>query len=383
MVVLLVVSATLSSRDSLQRDVPREYFVVVLFVPLLLPFGFLCLFFASSSLLGPVRFATFALIEPDLLCGESVVVRVRPSAYGVLECAVSASLVITMSTKSASKNAAQATAKSKAPAKPAVNASKQSSTGLWLLGWAIKLPIIAWILHQAYTIRLYAIKNYGLVIHEFDPWFNFRATQYLADNGWQKFFSWFDYMSWYPLGRPVGTTIYPGMQITSVAIFDFLKSLGPEYEMSLNDVCCYVPAWFGVSATAFVGLLTYESMKSSTMAIAAAAIMAIVPAHIMRSVGGGYDNESIAMTAMCATFYFWVKSVSGKQFSWIWGILSGLAYFYMVATWGGYIFVLNMIALHALILAATTSGLKGQTSIYLAYTVFYIVGTSLAIQVRW
>jgi len=24
---------------------------------------------------------------------------------------------------------------------------------------------------------------YGRVIHEFDPWFNFRATQYLVDNG--------------------------------------------------------------------------------------------------------------------------------------------------------------------------------------------------------
>jgi hypothetical protein len=28
-----------------------------------------------------------------------------------------------------------------------------------------------------------------------------------------------------------------------------------------------------------------------------AMIMAIIPAHIMRSVGGGYDNESIAMKA--------------------------------------------------------------------------------------
>ena len=42
-----------------------------------------------------------------------------------------------------------------------------------------------------------------------DPWFNFRATQYLADNGWKKFTTWFDHMSWYPLGRPVGSTIYP------------------------------------------------------------------------------------------------------------------------------------------------------------------------------
>lgn len=29
--------------------------------------------------------------------------------------------------------------------------------------------------------------------------------------------------SWYPLGRPVGTTIYPGMQMTSVFIWKVLK----------------------------------------------------------------------------------------------------------------------------------------------------------------
>ena len=30
---------------------------------------------------------------------------------------------------------------------------------------------------EAYKIRLFAIKEYGRVIHEFDPWFNMRATQ--------------------------------------------------------------------------------------------------------------------------------------------------------------------------------------------------------------
>ena len=29
-----------------------------------------------------------------------------------------------------------------------------------------------------HAIRLYAVEVYGRVIHEFDPWFNFRATQY-------------------------------------------------------------------------------------------------------------------------------------------------------------------------------------------------------------
>ena len=61
------------------------------------------------------------------------------------------------------------------------------------------------------------------------------------------------------------------------------------------------------------------------MGALASLIMAIVPAHLMRSVGGGYDNESIAMTAMCATFYFWCRSVRGispYSMSWLFGVRS-------------------------------------------------------------
>lgn len=32
-------------------------------------------------------------------------------------------------------------------------------------------------LHQAYIIRMQAIEEFGPVIHEFDPYFNWRATQ--------------------------------------------------------------------------------------------------------------------------------------------------------------------------------------------------------------
>jgi len=33
------------------------------------------------------------------------------------------------------------------------------------------------ILKQAYRIRLMAINDFGTVIHEFDPYFNLRATE--------------------------------------------------------------------------------------------------------------------------------------------------------------------------------------------------------------
>ena len=184
--------------------------------------------------------------------------------------------------------------------------------------------------------------------------------QYLYENGREKFFKWFDYMSWYPLGRPVGTTIYPGMQFTAV----WIKNHIVGDSMSLNDVCCYIPAWFGVIATFLTGLLAYESClecncSSSILTtlkyilfpgskkdpsvtkptseipailsfMFAMGAMAVMPAHLMRSVGGGYDNESIAMSAMILTFYLWTRSLrAGENKSYLFGILTGFAYFYV------------------------------------------------------
>ena len=169
--------------------------------------------------------------------------------------------------------------------------------------------------------------------------------------------------------------------------------------MSLNDVCCYIPAWFGALATIFTGFLAYECSlpvvskdeepfasilenipgisivykkafmplanvllklvqricgtdfglrHASTMpgykgwidasspaveiALFAAMIMSILPAHLMRSMGGGYDNESVAMTAMTLVFWLWTRSLRGglkvdSSGTWVWGAVTGVAYF--------------------------------------------------------
>ena len=41
-------------------------------------------------------------------------------------------------------------------------------------------------------------------------YFNFRSTQYFVENGFYDFHNWFDERAWYPLGRIIGGTIYPG-----------------------------------------------------------------------------------------------------------------------------------------------------------------------------
>ena len=193
--------------------------------------------------------------------------------------------------------------------------------------------------------------------------------------------------------------------------------------MSLNDVCCYIPAWFGVLATFFTGMLAYEcslpvisdheheqpfgsildtiaplswlhrkitgmgltimetvlgtdlglrhtsvlpkcngwidvSSPAVEIALFTGMIMSIVPAHLMRSMGGGYDNEAVAVFAMVLTFYLWTRSLRGGMyvdsgFTWVWGAVTGVAYFNVSATSLNYDVMVHVMHMH--MLCASTS----------------------------
>lgn len=63
---------------------------------------------------------------------------------------------------------------------------------------------------SAFSTRLFAVLRFESVIHEFDPYFNYRTTRFLTEQGFYSFHNWFDDRAWYPLGRIIGGTIYPG-----------------------------------------------------------------------------------------------------------------------------------------------------------------------------
>merc|ERR1740130_2478805 len=148
-----------------------------------------------------------------------------------------------------------------------------------------------------------------------------------------------------------------------------MLSLGP---MSLNQVCCMVPAWYGAFATFLMFLLTREASGSSGAGLVAAFVMAIIPAHMMRSAAGEFDNECVAVACFCLTFWLWCRALRTPK-SWPYAILGGMAYTYAVAAWGGYIFVINLIGLHAALLVALG---KYNAGVYRTYTLFYAIGTA-------
>ena len=110
--------------------------------------------------------------------------------------------------------------------------------------------------------------------------------------------------------------------------------------------------------------------------LTAAVMIAIVPGYISRSVAGSYDNEGIAIFCMLLTYYLWIKSV--KTGSIAWAAACSVAYFYMVSSWGGYVFLINLIPLHVFTLIITG---RFSHRIYVAYSTLYCIGTILSMQI--
>ncbi|KAG2226013.1 hypothetical protein INT45_002479 [Circinella minor] len=237
----------------------------------------------------------------------------------------------------------------------------------------LKTTILGLIAAAAFSSRLFSIVRYESVIHEFDPWFNYRATRMLVKDGFYDFWNWFDDRSWYPLGRVVGGTVYPGIMVTSAIIHNILHYL--NFQVDIRNICVLLAPIFSGATSVATYLLTKE-LKDSSAGLLAAAFIGIAPGYISRSVAGSYDNEGIAIFLLMFTFFLWIKAL--KLGSALYGALTAFFYFYMVAAWGGYVFIINLIPLHVFVLM-----LMGRFSsrVYVAYSTFYVLGTLMSMQI--
>ncbi|KAJ5932146.1 hypothetical protein N7516_006635 [Penicillium verrucosum] len=238
----------------------------------------------------------------------------------------------------------------------------------------LRVIILCTIAAAAVSSRLFSVIRFESIIHEFDPWFNFRATKYLIENGFYSFWDWFDDRTWHPLGRVTGGTLYPGLMVTSGVIYHILRLL--TIPVDIRNICVMLaPGFSGLTALAMY-LLTSEMSDSPSAGLLAAAFMGITPGYISRSVAGSYDNEAIAIFLLVFTFYLWIKAV--KNGSIMWGALTALFYGYMVSAWGGYVFITNLIPLHVFVLLCMG---RYSTRVYISYTTWYALGTLGSMQI--
>ncbi|CAH1425150.1 unnamed protein product [Lactuca virosa] len=256
------------------------------------------------------------------------------------------------------------------PVDAIIKQSPPSSSLRFAFGNVLAFFILLLIGVLAFSIRLFSVIKYESVIHEFDPYFNYRVTQFLTKNGIYDFWNWFDDRTWYPLGRVIGGTVYPGLTLTAGTIWKVLQSL--NIPLSVETVCVFTAPVFSAFAAWATYLLTKE-VKGTGAGLTAAILLAMVPSYISRSVAGSYDNEAVAIFALIFTFYLYIKTLNtGSLF---YATLNSISYFYMVCSWGGYTFIINLIPMHVLLCIVTG---RYSSRLYIAYAPLVVLGTLLA-----
>ena len=244
--------------------------------------------------------------------------------------------------------------------------------------------IIASIL--AFSIRLTSVIKYEPILHEIDPYFQLRAAKYLDNSirserdlrdlhkNFYNFLNWFDEKAWYPLGRVVGGTVYPGLILTAVLFKNILSLF--NLPISITTACIFLAPTFSVFTVLVTYYLTKEIADDAGAGLLAASLIAISPSLVSRSMAGSFDNEAIAIFCMLLTFYFWIRSVKTGKI--LYAVLTSLSYFYMSASWGGHVFVINLLPLHVLLNMMLN---YFNRKLYVAYTTFYMFGVFLSMQV--
>jgi dolichyl-diphosphooligosaccharide---protein glycosyltransferase len=192
------------------------------------------------------------------------------------------------------------------------------------------IAVLAICFTTAFIMRVYPVK-YGFYLNEFDPYFDYRATKYIVDNGLEAYLKWHDFMSWYPEGRNIPATSQSGLHIIAAYLYQIFGG-----GMSLLDFTILLPAVLG-SLTTIVIFGLVRNIGGTTAGLFSALLFAFTPAIISRGNLGWFKSEPLGLFLGLLSIYLFLSAMKSHQVKLTIikaagaGILLGLAN----ASWGG------------------------------------------------
>jgi dolichyl-diphosphooligosaccharide--protein glycosyltransferase len=206
--------------------------------------------------------------------------------------------------------------------------------------------------------------EYGIVLNEFDPFFNFRATEYIVENGLVEYFQWHDTKSWYfpedvdlavkhgeipnpgKPGRDVSATSQTMLHITTAITYEIFGG-----NSSLYDFTVYFPAVIG-SLTAIVIFGLVRLFAGTTAGLFGSLLFAISVPILLRGSLGWFKSEPLGIFYGLFALYLFLSGIKSKNkkiaFSKI--FLAGITMTFGMASWGGNQFFLIPLGLFILVL---------------------------------
>lgn len=217
----------------------------------------------------------------------------------------------------------------------------------------LELMILVLIVTLAFFIRVLPLR-WGLYLSEFDPWMQYKEMRYVVDRGWPgfiEFFNWHDYDSWYPYGRDVGRTAFPGVPFLAAFIYHILNGIG--FTVDPLELAAFLPTLMGIVTTLIVFFLGRE-VGGKPAGFLSAFLIALSNASIQRTHFGWFDDESVSIPFMVLGFLTYILAIK-KDRTWkgviIYSLIAGFSFGYVTATWGASRFPVAFIPIFTGILA--------------------------------
>ena len=192
------------------------------------------------------------------------------------------------------------------------------------------IGILALSFSLSVTLRVQPLE-YGFELNEFDPFYNYRATQFMVENGFSAYLDWHDDLSWHPYGRDVSTTSQVMLHATSATFYQIF-GVGTN----LYDFTIWLPVIFS-SLTIIVIFALVRIIGGTTAGLLASLFFAVSPIIIMRGSIGWFKSEPLGLLYGLLAVYLLVsaiKSDKGKV-SVAKIVVGGIMLSFGIDSWGG------------------------------------------------
>ena len=196
--------------------------------------------------------------------------------------------------------------------------------------------------------------DYGWELNEFDPFFNYRATQYIVDNGINAYFQWDDDLSWYPHGRDVSQTSQVVLHITAAVTYWIFGG-----GMELYDFTILFPVIFGSLSTIVIFALV-RVIGGTTAGLFSALFFSVSLPLILRGTIGWFKSEPLGLFLGILAIYFLLSGINSKnkKIAIVKLISAGITIPLSISAWGGSQFFIIPIGVFFLILPFVRSDHK-------------------------
>ena len=187
---------------------------------------------------------------------------------------------------------------------------------------------------------------YGFELNEFDPFFNYRATEFIVSNGISEYFDWHDDRSWYPFGRNVSETSQVMLHVTTALLYQIFGGTSDLYDFSIM-----FPVVIGSLSTIVLFALV-RVFAGTTAGLLASMFFAVSLPIVLRGTTGWFKSEPLGIFFALVGLYLFFSAIKynkGKiSFA---KIISGALFTaFALSAWGGTQFYLVPLGLFFLAL---------------------------------